>query len=53
MPTVLQMIGTPGRRVGESIGALTEQNGRKVFFATSSVMGSAIPMMAIKMNFGT
>jgi hypothetical protein len=31
LPAGLQMIGTPGWRVGQSIGVLTEQNGRKVF----------------------
>ena len=30
-PQGLQMIGTPGWRVGEVIGVLTERNGRKVF----------------------
>jgi hypothetical protein len=31
LPAGLQMIGTPGWRVGQSIGVLTEQNGRKIF----------------------
>ncbi|HLH06490.1 MAG TPA: hypothetical protein VKW78_04585 [Terriglobales bacterium] len=31
LPGGLQMIGTPGWRVGEGIGVLTEQNGHKVF----------------------
>ena len=30
-PQGLQMIGTPGWRLGEVIGVLTEVNGRKVF----------------------
>jgi hypothetical protein len=30
-PQGLQMVGTPGWRVGEVIGVLTEVNGRKVF----------------------
>ena len=30
-PQGLQMIGTPGWRVGEAIGVLTEVGGRKVF----------------------
>jgi len=30
-PQGLQMIGTPGWRVGEVIGVLTEKEGRKVF----------------------
>jgi hypothetical protein len=30
-PQGLQMIGTPGWRVGEVIGVLTEKDGRKVF----------------------
>jgi len=30
-PTGLEMIGTPGWRIGESIGVLVERNGRKFF----------------------
>lgn len=30
-PQGLQMIGTPGWRIGEVLGVLTEINGRKVF----------------------
>jgi len=30
-PDGLQMIGTPGWRIGEVMGVLTELNGRKVF----------------------
>ena len=38
LPTGVQLIGTPGWRVGESIGVLTEQNGRKVFQNKSEVV---------------
>lgn len=38
LPSGLQMIGTPGWRVGESIGVLTEQNGRKVFQNKSEIL---------------
>ena len=38
LPSGLQMIGTPGWRVGESIGVLTELNGRKVFQNKSEVV---------------
>jgi hypothetical protein len=42
LPTGLQMIGTPGWRVGESIGVLTELNGRKIF-QNKSEMVEATP----------
>lgn len=38
LPSGLQMIGTPGWRVGESIGVLTEQNGRKIFQNKSEIL---------------
>ena len=38
LPSGLQMIGTPGWRVGESIGVLTEQDGRKVFQKKSEIL---------------
>lgn len=37
-PSGLRMIGTPGWRMGEVLGVLTEQKGRKVFQAKSEVI---------------
>ena len=34
----LQMLGTPGWRMGEVMGVLTEQGGRKVFQAKSEIV---------------
>jgi len=34
----LQMLGTPGWRMGEVMGVLTEANGRKVFQAKSEIV---------------
>jgi hypothetical protein len=34
----LQMLGTPGWRLGEAIGVLTEKEGRQVFQAKGDVM---------------
>ncbi len=36
-PTGLKMIGTPGWRMGEVMGVLTERDGRKVFQAKSEI----------------
>ena len=37
-PAGLQMIGTPGWRMGEVLGALVEKDGRQVFQAKSEVV---------------
>ena len=37
-PSGLQMIGTPGWRMGEVLGVLVEQNGRQVFQAKSEIV---------------
>jgi hypothetical protein len=37
-PTGLQMVGTPGWRMGEVMGVLTEKEGRRVFQAKSEVV---------------
>jgi hypothetical protein len=34
----LQVLGTPGWRMGEVMGVLTEKNGRKVFQAKSEIV---------------
>jgi hypothetical protein len=37
-PDGLQMLGSPGWRMGEAIGVLTEVSGRKVFQAKQQIM---------------
>ncbi len=37
-PTGLTMIGTPGWRMGELMGVLTEMSGRKVFQSKSEIV---------------
>jgi hypothetical protein len=37
-PAGLEMVGTPGWKVGESIAVLTEKNGAKVFQAKAIVL---------------
>ena len=37
-PTGLQMIGTPGWRMGELMGVLVEKEGRQVFQAKSEIV---------------
>src|ERR1041385_245969 len=37
-PTGLQMIGTPGWRMGEVLGVLVERDGRQVFQAKSEIV---------------
>lgn len=51
LPTGLQMIGSPGWRVGESIGVLTEQNGRKVFQNKSEVVEATAERIEILATF--
>lgn len=45
-PQGLQMIGTPGWRVGEVIGVLTEVGGRKVFQNKGQVVEATEERMA-------
>jgi len=37
-PTGLNMIGTPGWRMGEALGVLVEKDGRKVFQSKSEIV---------------
>lgn len=37
-PTGLQMLGTPGWRMGEVMGVLVESDGRRVFQAKSEIL---------------
>jgi hypothetical protein len=45
----LQMLGTPGWRMGEVIGVLTEQGGRQVFQAKSEIV-EATPERIDRLN---
>ncbi len=37
-PTGLMMVGTPGWKMGELLGVLTEQHGKKVFQAKNEIV---------------
>jgi hypothetical protein len=37
-PTGLEMVGTPGWKIGDSIGVLVEKNGRKYFQSKSELV---------------
>ncbi len=47
----LQILGTPGWRMGEVMGVLTEQEGRKVFQAKSEVVEATPERLAILQKF--
>jgi hypothetical protein len=47
----LQVLGTPGWRMGEVMGVLTEQGGRKVFQAKSEVVEATPERIAILEKF--
>lgn len=48
----LQVLGTPGWRLGEVMGVLTEREGRKVFQAKSEVVEATPERLAILRKFG-
>jgi len=48
----LQMLGSPGWRMGEVMGVLTEREGRKVFQAKSEVLEATPERLAILKRFG-
>ena len=50
-PRGLRMIGTPGWRMGEVIGVLTEKDGRKVFQAKSETIEATPERTAILDKF--
>ncbi len=50
-PDGLKMIGTPGWRIGEVLGVLTEKNGRKVFQAKSETIDATPERTAILDQF--
>lgn len=47
----LQILGTPGWRMGEVMGVLTEREGRKVFQAKSEVVEATPERLAILQKF--
>jgi len=47
----LQILGTPGWRMGEVMGVLTEREGRKVFQAKSEVLEATAERLAILQKF--
>jgi hypothetical protein len=48
----LQILGTPGWRLGEVMGVLTEREGRKVFQAKSEVVEATPERLARLRKFG-
>jgi hypothetical protein len=47
----LQILGTPGWRMGEVMGVLTEREGRKVFQAKSEVVEATPERLSILQKF--
>jgi len=47
----LQILGTPGWRMGEVMGVLTEREGRRVFQAKSEVLEATAERLAILQKF--
>ncbi|MBZ5612397.1 MAG: hypothetical protein LAO23_00200 [Acidobacteriia bacterium] len=47
----LQVLGTPGWRMGEVMGVLTESEGRQVFQAKSEIVAATPERMAILQKF--
>jgi hypothetical protein len=47
----LQVLGTPGWRMGEVIGVLTEKEGRQVFQAKSEIVDATAERLAILQKF--
>jgi hypothetical protein len=47
----LQILGTPGWRMGEVMGVLTEVNGRKVFQAKSEVVAATPERVEVLQKF--
>jgi hypothetical protein len=50
-PTGLQMVGTPGWRMGEVLGVLVEKNGREVFQAKTEVVEATPERLAALRRF--
>jgi hypothetical protein len=47
----LQILGTPGWRMGEVMGVLTEREGRKVFQAKSEIVEATPERLALLQRF--
>jgi len=47
----LQVLGTPGWRMGEVIGVLTEKDGRQIFQAKSEIVEATAERLAILQKF--
>ena len=47
----LQILGTPGWRMGEVMGVLTEREGRKVFQAKSDIVEATPERLALLQRF--
>ena len=52
-PTGLQLIGSPGWRMGEALGVLVEKDGRKVFQAKSELVDATPDKLDIIERFKT
>ena len=52
-PNGLQMIGTPGWRMGEALGVLVEKDGRKVFQAKTEFVDATPDKLDIIERFKT
>lgn len=49
----LQMLGTPGWRMGEAIGVLTEKNGHPIFQAKEEVLEATPARLEVLQRFRT
>lgn len=49
----LQMLGTPGWRIGEAIGVLTEKEGRQVFQAKQEIVAATPARLEALRSFRT
>ncbi len=47
----LQILGTPGWRMGEVMGVLTEREGRRVFLAKSKIVEATVERLTILERF--
>jgi hypothetical protein len=47
----LQILGTPGWRMGEVMGVLTEREGRKVFQAKTDFVEATLERLALLQRF--
>ncbi|HUI83207.1 MAG TPA: hypothetical protein VL240_03240 [Candidatus Binatia bacterium] len=52
-PGGLEMIGTPGWRMGEVLGVLVEKDGRQVFQAKSEIVEATHERLALLARFRT